>query len=310
MDKRYADTVRLLLAVAPDVFAGSVFALKGGTAINLFVRDMPRLSVDLDLVFTSWSMPREEAIVAITAELAEIAHRLSSRRLNIRAVADRDGGESKLLIDNGASSVKVEVNTVFRGTVLPTQTRALVPATADLFSTELSLPILDLDELYAGKIIAALDRQHPRDLFDIAQIYQSEGVTETMIECVVTYLAGHGRPAHEVLFPRAKDITREFEATFVGMTTEPVTLDTLLLARSRLMDELPARLTNRQRRFLIGHARAEPDWSLLQCPHAADLPAIRWKLLNLERFKASRHNDFVRQAQLLQDRLDETHPGP
>jgi len=48
MDKTYADTVRLLLAVAPDVFANDIFAMKGGTAINLFVRDMPRLSVDIE----------------------------------------------------------------------------------------------------------------------------------------------------------------------------------------------------------------------------------------------------------------------
>ena len=45
MDKPYTDTVRLLLAVAPDVFANDIFAITGGTAINLFVQGMPRLSV-------------------------------------------------------------------------------------------------------------------------------------------------------------------------------------------------------------------------------------------------------------------------
>ena len=47
----YLDAVRLLIAVAPAVFRRPMFALKGGTAINLFLRGMPRLSVDLDLVF-------------------------------------------------------------------------------------------------------------------------------------------------------------------------------------------------------------------------------------------------------------------
>ncbi len=51
MNQLYLDTARLLTQVAPFVFAQGVFALKGGTAINLFIRDMPRLSVDLDLVF-------------------------------------------------------------------------------------------------------------------------------------------------------------------------------------------------------------------------------------------------------------------
>ena len=51
MNQVYLDTARLLTQVAPLVFADNIFALKGGTAINLFVRDMPQLSVDLDLVF-------------------------------------------------------------------------------------------------------------------------------------------------------------------------------------------------------------------------------------------------------------------
>lgn len=65
MDKTYADTVRLLLAVAPDVFVGDIFAMKGGTAINLFVRDMPRLSVDIDVVYLPWQTPRDEPLQAI-----------------------------------------------------------------------------------------------------------------------------------------------------------------------------------------------------------------------------------------------------
>lgn len=67
MDKTYADTVRLLLAVAPDVFANDIFAMKGGTAINLFVRDMPRLSVDIDVVYLPWQTPRDEALQAINS---------------------------------------------------------------------------------------------------------------------------------------------------------------------------------------------------------------------------------------------------
>ena len=48
---RYVAQVRLLLSVLPDIAREPVFALKGGTAINLFYRDMPRLSVDIDLTY-------------------------------------------------------------------------------------------------------------------------------------------------------------------------------------------------------------------------------------------------------------------
>jgi len=75
MDKHYADTVRLLLDIAPEVFASDIFAMKGGTAINLFVQDMPRLSVDIDVVYLPWQVSREQALQAINQELVAIAAR-------------------------------------------------------------------------------------------------------------------------------------------------------------------------------------------------------------------------------------------
>ena len=303
MDKIYADTVRLLLAVAPDVFANDIFALKGGTAINLFLRDMPRLSVDIDVVYTPWQPPREQALPAIAGELDANAGRLTPLGLRTRKIASKDLGDTKLVIDSGDSQVTVEVNVVFRGTVLPIEQRALSPKTAETFSAELQLPILAPDELYGRKLVAAMDRQHPRDLFDVWQMFESDGLSDAAVECFVTYLAGHNRPIHEVLFGNDKDIAHEYRNHFVGMTAEPTSLDTLLDIRSQLRSELPRRLTNGQRQFLIGLTRAEPDWSLLQCPHAADLPALRWKLSNLLTFRQRRPADFTRQAEVLESKL-------
>ena len=172
-----------------------------------------------------------------------------------------------------------------------------------MFSAELSLPVLAVPELYGSKIVAALDRQHPRDLFDVLKMYESDGLSEAAIECMVTYLAGHNRPTHEVLFTGPKDIAREYDATFVGMTADPVSLDMLLASRERLFTDVRSLLTDRQKRFLVGLARAVPDWSLLACPHAKDLPALRWKVENLERFRERRPEEFERQAAMLESRL-------
>ena len=299
MDKGYADTVRLLLTVAPEVFANDIFAMKGGTAINLFVQDMPRLSVDIDVVFLPRQMPRDEAVAAIEAELAAIARRVASLGLRARRLRGADVADTKLIVENDTSQVKIEVNTVFRGTMLPTERRPLNARTGDLFGVEFDAPILARDELYAGKLVAALDRQHPRDLFDVWQLYESGGLTDTMVECFVVYLAGHNRPLHEVLFGNDKDIAAEYERAFVGMTEVPCSLDTLLDARARMRHELPHRLTAMHRQFLSGLVRAEPDWSLMQYPHAADLPALRWKLANLETFRKRRPADFQAQAEAL-----------
>ena len=299
MDKNYADTVRLLLAVTPEVFANDIFAMKGGTAINLFVQDMPRLSVDIDVVYRPWQVARDDALKAINGELAAIAQHVQPLGMQTRLVHAKDLGDTKLIVENDTSQVKIEVNVVFRGTVLPVERRALSAKTSDLFGVEFDAPILARDELYAGKLVAALDRQHPRDLFDVWQLYESGGLSDGMVECFVIYLAGHNRPPHEVLFGNDKDIAAEYERAFVGMTEVHCALETLLAARARMRHELPQRLSANHRRFLSGLVRAEPDWSLLQCPHAAELPALRWKLANLEAFCKRRPDDFAAQAAAL-----------
>ena len=299
MDKTYADTVRLLLAIVPDVFANDIFAMKGGTAINLVVQDMPRLSVDIDVVYLPWQTPRDEALQAINQELAAIATRVASLGVQTRLVRCKDLGDTKLIVENESSQVKIEVNVVFRGTVLPAERRSLSAKTSDLFGVELEVPILAPDELYAGKLVAALDRQHPRDLFDVWQLYESGGISDGMVECFVVYLAGHNRPTHEVLFGNDKNIAGEYERAFVGMTEVECSLETLLEARVRLRHELPGRLSAQHKQFLSGLTRAQPDWSLLQCQHAAQLPALRWKLSNLETFRKRRPEDFTAQADAL-----------
>ena len=219
--------------------------------------------------------------------------------IQTRLVRSKDLGDTKLIVENDTSQVKVEVNVVFRGTVLPIERKALSAKTGDLFGVEFEAPILARDELYAGKLVAALDRQHPRDLFDVWQLYESGGLSDGMVECFVLYLAGHNRPPHEVLFGNDKDIAAEYERAFVGMTEVECALDTLLAARAQMRQELPQRLTAKHKQFLSGLVRAEPDWSMVQCPHAAELPALRWKLANLEQFRKRRPADFAAQANAL-----------
>lgn len=303
MDKTYIDTVRLLLRVAPDVFAGDLFALKGGTAINLFVRDMPRLSVDLDLVFTDHTLPRAEALRAITTGLQEITDRLHKTGLSIRKIGNTEMGDTKLVIEDGTTMVKIEVNTVLRGTVFPIERRSLNKKASDLFLAELRLPTLTHAELYGGKLVEALDRQHPRDLFDVHLLFENEGITEAMVECFVIYLSGHDRALHDVLDSRDKDISRIYQDQFEGMATVPVTLDQLTATRARLQEELSRKLTTRQKNFLLSLVRAEPDWSLLDCQHASELPGIQWKLLNLRKFRDQKPQGFAEQIRKMEQLL-------
>lgn len=296
MDSRYLDTVRLLIDVAPFVFPADCFALKGGTAINLFLRDMPRLSIDIDLVFTNLEQPdRSAALAVIERKLGEIAERLE-RMLGVKVRPTTSGSEheSKLFISRGPVLLKVEVNHVFRGAVYPLVTGSLSAQAQIRYSRALSIPMLDPDELYASKLAAALDRQHPRDLFDVMLLLEEGGITPRIRRAFTVYLAGHNRPMQELLSPRPKDIRREFASDFAGMTSNEVTVEQLESVREVLFQELPASLDEAERRFLLSVKRIEPEWEILGLPGIERLPAIQWKLLNLSRLKKSNPKKYAK----------------
>lgn len=303
MNPDYLRTVQLLLEVAPAVFESPVFAMKGGTALNLFLQDMPRLSVDIDVVFVPHELPRPQALQAIGDELAAAQARLETRGFEALLRKSQDGHEAKLFVSSQDTQVKVEVNFVFRGTVLPPERRSLVPSAQQQFSANIDVPVLAPPELYGSKLVAALDRQHPRDLFDVQLMLTRRGWDEALLDCFVVYLAGHNRPAHEVLFARAKPLDEVFRHEFSGMTSTPVPLDELLATRGRLMNELPRALLPRHRQFLLSMVRAEPDWSLIPCAHLSQLPALQWKLQNLAKLRRN-PSKFQQQHDELAQRLE------
>ena len=300
MNQVYLDTARLLTQVAPLVFADNIFALKGGTAINLFVRDMPRLSVDLDLVFVDHRLARDEALAKINEAIRSTVDRLNKRGFQTHAATVADAGETKLFVRRGKLEVKVEVNFVLRGTVRPIRSASLTAKAKEALLADLELPVVSLEDLYGGKLVAALDRQHPRDLFDVMQLFLHEGITPGIRRSFVAYLACHNRPIHEVLSPTLRDISGEYDNTFRGMTAEPVELEALLSARERMVAELQANLDAKEREFLLSLARNEPDWTLLGIEHLEQLPGIRWKLANLERLAKANPKKLKAQAQELE----------
>jgi hypothetical protein len=291
------------LETAPAIFRAPFFAMKGGTAINLFVQEMPRLSVDIDVVFTDYTMPRAAALEAISAALKEVTEQLKKRGLEARVTATNKGDEIKVFVQRDRLQVKIEVNHVFRGSLLPIENRRLVDTARNLFTTELTVPCLAPSELYGSKLVAALDRQHPRDFYDVLKMYDQVGLTPEIVECFVSYLAGHNRPVHEVLFSNDIDLKVPFENEFQGMAREPVELSDLIATRQRLRAELPQKMTPAHRAFLLGLVKGEPDWAQMSCPHLSRLPAIEWKLQNLAKLKKSNATKFAQQTSELRSRF-------
>lgn len=298
----YFGQVELLIRVLPHIAKHQIFALKGGTAINLFVRNLPRLSVDIDLAYLPLD-PRDQALRAIQSALAAIANDIRSTipGINIQATDLEATDSLRLTLRLDRNLVIVELSPVLRGTVWPVQPRSVVSAVEDTFGYA-EVSVLSFNDLFAGKICAALDRQHPRDLFDIMLLLTNEGITRDLFRTFLVYLISHRRPMSELLSPTRKDIARIFETEFKDMVLGTVTLDDLLRAREQLISAVRAALTGDDRKFLLSVKRKEPDWSLLGLPDIDKLPAVRWKLQNLDRMSAKKHKEVL-------DRLEEILAG-
>ena len=296
-DAQYRAQVGLLVRLLPLLATEPDFALKGGTAINLFWRDLPRLSVDIDLTFLPLA-DRKTSLAAIDAALRRLADRIQDQIGG--AAVDRQGGAEgirRLLVRAGGTQLKIEVTPVLRGVVFAPELRGVSPRVEEAFGFA-ETNLVSFADLFAGKMVAALDRQHPRDLFDVRDLLATEGLTRPLIEAFLVYLVSHNRPMAEILAPNRKELAEDFQRTFVGMTEVPVELDDLLQAREALITGVHAALTETDRRFLLGVKTGAPDWSLVGLPDAAALPAVQWKMTNLARLEPPRR-------QALADRLRE-----
>jgi len=295
-DSRFFAQADLLVQVLPFVHAETCFALKGGTAINFFVRDFPRLSVDIDLTYLPLE-DRAATLAGIDAALKRIAASVHRAMPGVKVHAQRPhngGGAVKLLLHlAGGAMVKIEPSTILRGTLFPTTDRKLAPRAAEVFGRSVTMRVVSLPDLYGGKLCAALDRQHPRDLFDVHEWLRAEGLTDDIRRAFVVYLASHDRPMAELLAPRLKDLRQVHAEQFSGMTREPIALAVLEEARRELIGKINAELTSAERAFLLALKEGEPRWELLDLPNAERLPGPRWKLQNLAKMSPANHAQAV-----------------
>lgn len=285
MDKRYAERVALLVSILPYLDSEPRFALKGGTAINLFEHDLPRLSVDIDLTWLPMQDFDTDA-AQIEEALSQIAKRLSAPplRLQVRtSAAEGARTMSRLIASRGRSQVQIETTPVMRGTVHPVRRMDLRPAVERQFGSA-QIQVLSFADLYAGKLAAALSRQHPRDLFDIGMLLDNTGIDAALWRTFLVYLTASPKPAADMLAPsEPRDFAAVFDSQFHGMTREPVTVEWLLEVRHRLLARVRELMDDTAREFLLSVEQEAPVFDLIGLPHAVEMPGVRRKLQNLAR---------------------------
>jgi predicted nucleotidyltransferase component of viral defense system len=289
-DSPFFKQAQLVLRVLPLMATEPSFALKGGSAINLFVQDLPRLSVDIDLTYLPIE-PRNVSLTLMGNALLRIADSLRQALPGIKIQEARY--ESKyvirLFVQYQNVQIKIEPNVVIRGAVFPCENRLLVPEAQTKFEMFISIQTLSIADLYGGKLCAALDRQHPRDLFDISILMEHEGISNDIRRAFVLYLGGHPRPINEVLNPKLQDIRKIYHSEFLGLTRVPVSYEKLITTRQEMIDLLKRELTENERLFLLSIKEGQPKWELMEIKGIEKLPAIQWKLFNIRKMNKNKH---------------------
>ncbi len=280
----YMQQVDLLLDVLPILNQFECFALKGGTAINLFIRNMPRLSVDIDLTYLPIE-PRDLFLKNITTEMLKLKQLIQDKNFKVQELRTQVQQLSKLVIFRHQTAIKIEPNLVIRGSVFGCKEYDLCQRAQDQFLKFTTVKTLSSADIYGGKICAALDRQHPRDLFDIKHLFSNEGISDEIRQAFIVYLCSGNRPIHEMLNSESKLISfkDEFNNQFHGMTDAPISNDELINIREQLVHVILKDLTHNEKQFLLSVKSGEPDWSLMKISGIDKLPALQWKILNIKK---------------------------
>lgn len=300
MKEGYRKQVDLLLDVIEIALADKRVALKGGTAINLFHRDFPRYSVDIDLCY----LPIEDRTLTFKHlhDILRVIKAKVEKDLKYKVVASNtlDGTkEAKLVVSSKDVEIKIEPNFTLRGGLFKPEVRSLSPRAIKELKREISVQCLNMADTYGGKICAALDRQHPRDLYDVKYLFENEGITEAVKVSFIYYLISHNRPVDELLNPNLKDITVPFTEEFVEMATEEVSIQDLLQSRERLVKDIRSALNDRDKKFLLGFVVNRPDWTLVRDAKIKDYPSVKWKMTNQEKIEKKKSEEYIKKIENL-----------
>lgn len=303
----YNEQVQLLVRVLPYVTEEKVFALKGGTAINLFVRDLPRLSVDIDLTYLPIE-DHETSVAGIDAAL----ERMSARILEKIAGAQINGQRStaghieRLHVQSGRVGIKIEVTPVLRGVVYDPAEMSVSAKVEETYGYA-DAQVVSLADLYAGKLVAALDRQHPRDLYDVRLLLAEDGISDDLRRAFIAYALQSRKPLNVILAPPRRDLALKYAQEFEGMTVEPVSLQDLEATREAMIERVVGGMPDEHRQFLVSFKRGEPDWGLLGLSEIAQLPAVRFRQEKLEALSLEVRGDQL--AKLEQVLFGEASPS-
>ena len=303
MKDKYKRQVSLLIRIMPSVYKIQEFAVHGGTAINLFYKNMPRYSIDIDLTYIP-IMDRMSSINDINGKLLEVKNTIERTIPGITVI--HRPNVLKLLCSFGDATVKIEVNGIKRGLIGDAVDKSLCDAARQEFNMGCKARIVQFSQLYGGKITAALSRQHPRDLFDCK--YMNINTFDEVKDGFMLCLLSSDKPIIESLQPHEIDQSKALENQFAGMTDIPFSYDDYMSVRSKLIKLVNDNMNEEDRKFLLSFEKGEPDWNMCCAGDLSRFPSVQWKLLNISKLKESNFQKFSQGIEKLEKHFASANP--
>jgi len=287
MNELYRKQVALLIRIMPLVYKIPDFAVHGGTAINLFVKNMPRYSVDVDLTYIPLKN-REESLQEINNHLIALKQQIEKAIPGIRVI--HKPAVWKLLCTQDNAMVKIEVNGTKRGIIGEVEDRELCEMAKEEFKMGCVARVVPFSLLYGGKIAAALGRQHPRDLFDYK--YMKIESFADVKDGLMFYLLGSDKPLIESLQPNPIDQEQALENQFQGMSDVPFDYADFEATRKGLIEKVNQNLADTDKEFMLSFESGSPDWDKCCAGDLSSYPSIQWKLKNIQTLKKTNPSKF------------------
>jgi len=297
LNSKYQNQVSLLIDLLPAISSDKRFAIKGGTAINLFVLDFPRLSVDIDLCYLPLN-PRDQAMSEIKDFIKDISIKFNSMGLKTREKRTAQGHESTIFVQSKGTEVKVEINLIVRGAVHKPILRTLAPSAQNMFKRSAQIHCLHSNDLYGGKLCAALDRQNPRDFFDLCCYLKQNDYTRDLHETFMVYLLSSKRPISELISPNKQGMKPTYDKAFAGMTTMDIDYPALEETRNQVFSLIKSSFTDQDKEFLLSFKRGEPLWDLFPIERAQNFPSVKWKLYNIQTMSPLKRQEALKELEL------------
>lgn len=298
MNELYKKQVALLIKIMPSVYKIPDFAVHGGTAINLFHKNMPRYSVDIDITYIP-VRDREESLKAINDHLIELKRLIEKTIPGIKTTLKP--AVWKLFCVKDGATVKIEVNGTKRGLIGATEDKSLCAKAQAEFNMGCKARIVSFSQLYGGKISAALSRQHPRDLFDCK--YMPLDSFDSVKEGLVFCFLGSDKPILESLQPNPINQEEALKGQFEGMSDIPFSYEDYVVTRKELIKKVNDALTNDDKAFLLSFEQGEPQWKKCCAGDLSMYPSVRWKLQNISMLKSNNPEKFIASVEKLRSFL-------